>query len=142
MYHGMLISDIAQRYLDYFGRPMEGERNTYYYNMCVNFRYITDHNVGIMLAQLPDVGLSITERQQVVQSACKKTRGGRIPYTFWKFLEGLGLVSRVDARQQAEKAEDEETKVEQLGSEHEAMPSMPPSSASTATLCPRNSSGP
>lgn len=124
-YHGMLISDIAQKYLDYFGRPMEGERNTYYYNMCVNFRYITDHNVGIMLAQLPDVGLSITERQQVVQSACKKTRGGRIPYTFWKFLEGLGLVTSVTSGQQAAKAEDEEAKVEQEA-KPEDFPAMPP----------------
>ena len=124
-YHGMLISDIAQKYLDYFGRPMEGERNTYYYNMCVNFRYITDHNVGIMLAQLPDVGLSITERQQVVQSACKKSRGGRIPYTFWKFLEGLGLVTSVTSGQQAAKAEDEEAKVEQEA-KPEDFPSMPP----------------
>ena len=124
-YHGMLISDIAQKYLDYFGRPMEGERNTYYYNMCVNFRYITDHNVGIMLAQLPDVGLSITERQQVVQSACKKTRGGRIPYTFWKFLEGLGLVTSVANGQQAAKAEDEEAKVEQEV-KPEDFPTMPP----------------
>lgn len=124
-YHGMLISDIAQKYLDYFGRPMEGERNTYYYNMCVNFRYITDHNVGIMLAQLPDVGLSITERQSVVQSACKKTRGGRIPYTFWKFLEGLGLVTSVANGQQAAKAEDEEAKVEQEA-KPEDFPTMPP----------------
>ena len=124
-YHGMLISDIAQKYLDYFGRPLEGERNTYYYNMCVNFRYITDHNVGIMLAQLPDVGLSITERQQVVQSACKKSRGGRIPYTFWKFLEGLGLVTSVTSGQQAAKAEDEEAKVEQEA-KPEDFPTMPP----------------
>ena len=126
MYHGMLISDIAQRYLDYFGRPMEGERNTYYYNMCVNFRYITDHNVGIMLAQLPDVGLSITERQSVVQSACKKTRGGRIPYTFWKFLEGLGLVTSVAKGQQTAKAEDEEAKEEQQEAKPEEFPPMPP----------------
>ena len=110
-YHGMLISDIAQKYLDYFGRPMEGERNTYYYNMCVNFRYITDHNVGIMLAQLPDLGLSITERQKVVESSVKKTRGGRIPYTFWKFLENLGLVV---SYKNAGRATTEEEQEEQL----------------------------
>ena len=125
-YHGMLISDIAQKYLDYYGRPMEGERNNYYYTMCVNFRHITDYNVGIMLAQLPDVGLPIGDRQSTAESACKRTRGGRIPYSFWKFLEGLGLVSRVDAKLQAEKAEDEEAKVDQLGAEHETMPAMPP----------------
>lgn len=126
MYHGMLISDIAQRYLDYFGRPMEGERNTYYYNMCVNFRYITDLNVGILLAQLPDLGLSITERQHVVQNACKKTRGGRIPYTFWKFLEGLGLVTSMAKGQQEAKAEDEEAKVEAQAAGRPATPAMPP----------------
>ena len=118
-FHGMLISDIAQRYLDYFGRPMEGERNTYYYNMCVNFRYITDHNVGILLAQLPDLGLSITERQRVVESACKSRRGGRIPYTFWKFLESLGLVTSL---KNAGLATTEEEQEEQLDSMEKKKP--------------------
>ena len=125
-YHGMLISDIAQKYLDYYGRPMEGERNNYYFNMCLNFRYITDYNVGIMLAQLPDVGLPIGDRQSTAESACKRTRGGCIPYSFWKFLEGLGLVSRVDARQQAEKAEDEEARMDKLDTSCPGFPPMPP----------------
>ena len=124
-FHGMLVSDIAQKYLDYFGRPQEGERNTYYYNMCVNFRYITDHNIGIMLAQLPDVGLSITERQKVAESSIKKTRGGRIPYTFWKFLEELGLVVSYRAAGAAIKEEDVEQRLQQLEARPDSRPDMP-----------------
>ena len=123
-YRGMKISEIAQKYLDYFGRPMEGERNTYYYNMCVQFRYITDYNVGILLAQLPDLGLSMIERQKTVEGCIKRSRGGRIPYPFWKFLESLGLVS-AGKQSKATTLEEEEERLEKLENLRPQLPSMP-----------------
>lgn len=123
-YRGMKISEIAQKYLDYFGRPMEGERNTYYYNMCVQFRYITDYNVGILLAQLPDLGLSMIERQKTVEGCIKRSRGGRIPYPFWKFLESLGLVS-AGKQTKATTLEEEEERLEKLENLRPQLPSMP-----------------
>ena len=113
-FHGMLISDIAEKYLDCFGRPQEGERNTYYYTMCVNFRHITDCNVSVMLSQLPDFGLSVNERQKVVESATKRYRGGRIPYPFWKFLESLGLVQSERQRAEEQRKADELASIEAM----------------------------
>ena len=124
-YRGMRISEIAEKYLEYFGRPMEGERNTYYYNMCVQFRYITDYNVGIMLAQLPDLGLSMIERQKTVEGCIKRSRAGRIPYPFWKFLESLGLVSAVGAKGKHVTLEEEEERLEKIENLRPQLPPMP-----------------
>lgn len=124
-YRGMRISEIAQKYLEYFGRPMEGERNTYYYNMCVQFRYITDYNTGILLAQLPDLGLTMIERQKTVEGCIKRSRAGRIPYPFWKFLESLGLVSAVGKGGKQTSLADEEERLEKLESLRPQLPNMP-----------------
>ena len=124
-FHGMRVSEIAEKYLDYFGRPQEGERNNYYYNMCINFRHITDYSPGILLAQLPDFGLTMTERQKVVESATKKSRGGRIPYAFWKLLEELGLVQSYRATESMQTPEDIEKRIEAMEAKHEEFPQMP-----------------
>ena len=124
-YRGMRISEIAEKYLEYFGRPMEGERNTYYYNMCVQFRYITDYNTGILLAQLPDLGLTMIERQKTVEGCIKRSRAGRIPYPFWKFLESLGLVSAVGKGGKQTSLADEEERLEKLEKLRPLFPNMP-----------------
>ena len=125
MYRGMLISDIAAAYLKKYGVPVEGERNTYYYNMCANFRYITDNNISVLLAQLPDIGLSITERQKVAESSIKGRRAGRIPYAFWKFLEELGLVTSERNKAAAEDEAKEAERLETMDAGTTKMPEMP-----------------
>ena len=86
-YNGHRISDIAKRYLEVNGCPNEGERHTYYVKMAGHFRYISDNNAGIILCNLPDLGLSIQERESIVNHAVKLQYRSKIPYAFYKFLE-------------------------------------------------------
>ena len=74
------------------GEPQQGERHTYYYRLCNMFRYITDGDVGVMLAQLPDFGLGITEREKEAEHATRRAMGTQIPYTFYKFLVDTGII--------------------------------------------------
>jgi hypothetical protein len=92
-YRGHLISDIAAMWVQKHGEPQMGERHTYYYRMCNLFRYITDGDMGVLLAQLPDFGLSIAEREKEAEHACRRATATQIPYTFYKFLVDSEIIS-------------------------------------------------
>ncbi len=85
-YRDHLISEIAAKWVEKHGTPQQGERHTYYYRLCSLFRYITDGDSGVLLAQLPDFGMGIAEREKECQHACSKSMGSRIPYAFFRFL--------------------------------------------------------
>ena len=91
-YRGHLISDIAAEWVRRHGEPQQGERHTYYYRLCNMFRYITDGDIGVMLAQLPDFGLGISEREKEAEHATRRSMGTQIPYTFYKFLVDAGVI--------------------------------------------------
>ena len=92
-YRGHLISDIAARWVKAHGEPQQGERHTYYYRLCTMFRYITDGDVGVLLAQLPDFGMGASEREKEAEHACRRSMGTQIPYTFYKFLVKEGIIN-------------------------------------------------
>ncbi|MBR4338020.1 MAG: DUF3987 domain-containing protein [Bacteroidaceae bacterium] len=91
-YRDHLISDIAALWVEKHGEPQQGERHTYYYRLCAMFRYITDSDVAVLLAQLPDFGMGIAEREKEAQHACNRSMGTQIPYTFYKFLVDNGII--------------------------------------------------
>ena len=91
-YRDHLISDIAALWIEKHGEPQQGERHTYYYRLCAMFRYITDSDVAVLLAQLPDFGMGIAEREKEAQHACNRSMGTQIPYTFYKFLVDNGII--------------------------------------------------
>lgn len=91
-YRDHLISDIAAEWVKRHGEPQQGERHTYYYKLCNMFRYITDGDIGVLLAQLPDFGLGIAEREKEAEHAARRAMGTQIPYTFYKFLVDMGVI--------------------------------------------------
>ena len=93
-YKGRSIRSWAEAYVQRFGQPEPGTRHTYYYRMCANFKYITDCNQALLLAELPTFGLSRAEREAECRHACSRPTGGSIPKTFWEFLQGEGNLTQ------------------------------------------------
>lgn len=91
-YRNHLISEIAGEWVKRHGEPQQGERHTYYYRLCTMFRYITDGDIGVLLAQLPDFGLGIAEREKEAEHATRRAMGTQIPYSFYKFLVDTGVI--------------------------------------------------
>lgn len=58
-----------------------GERNTVYFTLASYMRYICDFNPDLLLRVLPDFGLSVQERRQVISSAIGRPRKSQIPLT-------------------------------------------------------------
>lgn len=124
-FKGMLISEIAEKYLESRGMPEAGERHSFFVNMVKNFRFITDNDAGVMLSQLPDLGKPRAEREKIIDYVCARAGTGQIPYSFWKFLEGLGLVESRKNKERREQTEKQQT--ESVEEEHrEKFPPMPP----------------
>lgn len=109
-FKGRLISDIAAEYLKAQGTPEPGTRHTFYYQMCTHFRFITDNDRDVMLAQLPTFGLPLSERQKICDHACRVNSGGYIPSAFWHFLHEQGLMTSQSERRR-EAADADETPV-------------------------------
>lgn len=128
-YRGKTISEIAAKYVASHGEPQPGERHTYYYNLCRNFRYICDNDLGVLLAQLPDFGLSYAERQKEVEHAVNRHGGDRIPYPFYKFLEREGLFGEEQSASTPEVLKEEETP---------KTPTLPPVFKEFCSICPKD----
>ncbi len=56
-----------------------GERNTVYFSLANYMRYICDFNADMLLAILPDFGLSESERRQAISSAIGHPRKSQTP---------------------------------------------------------------
>lgn len=70
-YHGLALKDIAVEWLEYSGgMPQKGERNQRLYNCAFQLKYICDFDEEALFSALPDCGLSVAERRQIVHSAC------------------------------------------------------------------------
>ena len=108
-YRGLNYSDIVSQLLIAIGNcggAEIGERNTVYFTLASYMRYICDFNPDLLLRVLPDFGLSVQERRQVISSAIGRPRKAQIPLTLQSaiaicereqeanslpFREGLGL---------------------------------------------------
>ena len=131
-YRDHLISDIAALWVQKHGEPQLGERHTYYYRLCNMFRYIVDGDVGVLLAQLPDFGLDIAEREKEAEHACRRSTGTQIPYTFYKFLVDEGVIV-------VEKAKDEQPQInlaDPSPTKAVALPPLPPVFREFCKNCP------
>ena len=83
-YRGLNYSDIVSQLLIAIGNcggAEVGERNTVYFTLASYMRYICDFNPDLLLRVLPDFGLSIQERRQVISSAIGRPRKAQIPLT-------------------------------------------------------------
>lgn len=58
------------------GEPQEGERNVKLHQLAVNLRAICDNKKEVLMQVMPRYGLTETELQSVVDSACKETPKG------------------------------------------------------------------
>ena len=68
-YRGLNYSDIVSQLLIAIGNcggAEVGERNTVYFTLASYMRYICDFNPDLLLRVLPDFGLSVQERRQVI----------------------------------------------------------------------------
>jgi len=61
------------------GGAVQGERNTVYFSLANYMRYICDFNPSLLLAVLPDFGLSESERLQAIHSAIGRPRKSEMP---------------------------------------------------------------
>lgn len=125
-----LISEIAAKWVESRGEPQEGERNNFYMKMGKMFRNITDDNIGVMLCQLPDLGLPISEREHILENATSRAVSGEIPYVFYKFLvkEGFIVVEKPAEETKVEEPEQivEEEPEQPVIKRSEKFPTMPP----------------
>ena len=83
-YRGLPYSDIVSQLLIAIGNcggAEIGERNTVYFTLASYMRYICDFNPDLLLRVLPDFGLSVQERRQVIASAIGRPRKAQIPLT-------------------------------------------------------------
>ena len=83
-YRGLNYSDIVSQLLIAIGNcggAEIGERNTVYFTLASYMRYICDFNPDLLFRVLPDFGLSVQERRQVISSAISRPRKSHIPVT-------------------------------------------------------------
>ena len=83
-YRGIPYSAIVSQLLIAIGNcggAEVGERNTVYFTLASYMRYICDFNPDLLLRVLPDFGLSVQERRQVISSAIGRPRKSQIPVT-------------------------------------------------------------
>lgn len=81
-YRGIPYSDIVSQLLIATGNgggAEVGERNTVYFSLANYMRYICDFDPQVLLAVLPDFGLSQQERLQAIHSAIGRPRKSEIP---------------------------------------------------------------
>ena len=82
IYRGIPYADIVQQLMLAMGAAGGaeiGERNTVYFSLANYMRYICDFNADLLLAILPDFGLSESERRQAISSAIGRPRKSQTP---------------------------------------------------------------
>ena len=81
-YRGIPYNNIVNQLMLAIGSAdgaIPGERNTVYFTLANYMRYICDFNADLLLAVLPDFGLSEQERRQVITSAIGRPRRLQLP---------------------------------------------------------------
>ncbi len=76
-FRGIPYSEIVKEYWSKTGgTPVEGERNVRLHQLAVNLRAICDNKKDLLMQIMPRLGLSETELQSIVDSACKEPPKG------------------------------------------------------------------
>ena len=76
-FRGIPYSSIIGEYWNRTGgTPVEGERNVRLHQLAVNLRAICDNKKEVLMQIMPRLGLSETELQSIVESACKENPKG------------------------------------------------------------------
>ena len=76
-FRGIPYSEIVKEYWSKTGgEPVEGERNVRLHQLAVNLRAICDNKKDLLMQIMPRLGLSETELQSIVDSACKEPPKG------------------------------------------------------------------
>ena len=76
-FRGIPYSEIVREYWNRTGgTPVEGERNVRLHQLAVNLRAICDNKKDLLMQIMPRLGLSETELQSIVESACKEPPKG------------------------------------------------------------------
>ena len=76
-FRGIPYSAIIEEYWSKTGgTPVEGERNVRLHQLAVNLRSICDNKKEVLMQIMPRLGLSETELQSIVESACKENPKG------------------------------------------------------------------
>ena len=76
-FRGIPYSSIISEYWNRTGgTPVEGERNVRLHQLAVNLRSICDNKKEVLMQIMPRLGLSETELQSIVESACKEPPKG------------------------------------------------------------------
>ena len=132
-YYGHGLTEIAEAWLDKYGRPQQGERHTTYYRLCSLFRYIADRNNRVLLAQLPTFGLSYMERLKECQHACAKPVSAMMPKDFYFFLSDGGFKPTKYNRGKMASLDDDDFEEEDLN-----LPTLPPVIRSFVRVAPRD----
>lgn len=100
-YRGIPYKEIVEQLMIATGNgggAVQGERNTVYFTMANYMRYICDFNADLLLAILPDFGLSESERRQAISSAIGRPRKSQLPLVLQSAIavceRELSVVSR------------------------------------------------
>ncbi len=97
LYKGTPYSEIISQLIGLLGgEPEIGERNTFYFTLVRYARYICDFNKELLLALLPDFGLSNQERTSIILSAINRPRKSDIPDIIQRAISSAKVVINAD----------------------------------------------
>lgn len=132
MYRGHALTEIARRYVEVFGEPIEGERHNYYNTMVKYFRYICDNDWQTVLAVLPRFGHTEEECRSQCKSICRVNLSGTIPKKFFLFLIDNGFYPK----QQQEDTDMKALLEDETEAEGVRPPTLPPVFREFCATCP------
>ncbi len=89
-YHGVLLTEIAEKYVERFGSPEMCERHNFYNRMVSDFRSIANNEWRVLHAILPDFGLPADETMKQCKGITRNTTLKKIPRDFYFFLKDNG----------------------------------------------------
>lgn len=102
-YKGQPIADIAHEWLmQTGGEPVEGERNTRLFQLCLELRYICEFNPQTLYNNIPHYGLPDKEVWELCSNACKADRHKRLPVAMKKVLATFASEEETETDEQEE----------------------------------------
>jgi hypothetical protein len=90
-YNGHTLTEIAEKWLVVFGRPVMGERHHTYFRMCTLFKNICERDAKVLFAQLPDFGKPADERWAMANDAIRRQPSRSLDPDFREFLIAYGF---------------------------------------------------
>lgn len=89
-YKDLMLQDIAVEWLrSNGGEPVEGNRNTQLFKLCVRMRYICDFNELTLFNNIPSYGLDDAEMHDLIRKACQFVRSQDMPADLTAVIDRL-----------------------------------------------------